>query len=578
MAQFCICKAIANLPVNLLTSDIVNAGVEEGDLGLLDCLPMEYMTTDNIRRIILKNKNSWQSFSLSRFPMEKRSQDVCDIAVDKAIDNLPDVPPAKRNTGMLMKLMSQLKGHLNYLSLIPPACWTREAVYKGIRNLSSSNSSYNYGRHKRYSYSSSEYETKEALAKIQILLSCVPKSVRNKRFYFGLLAEISVEVAVQLIPAKYKQGKYFDLLAVIKPEMVPAAKYTRALFLAVLSPESSHTIHSFSRNGDIYKKLMELMDDTVADTILVKSPDYLFELPEKYQTAPRLLAALDKVGDISCIYHFTESIPENLLTKAVCKKLVEKTTSYPKFPGKIWDEAFVNFCLKHTTGYHWFNQIPHKFQTQEMVIAAIGYSSSNVAYANPQLITEEIACKLNQEANVNDYNEKYREYIPKAYFDNFETLTGLPKEFMGGECSFFSFRENKSNYTYCTLEHVCLAFYKVGSYNGYTRLIMTQGTPMSVRPETVFDKPIGTYHKTWLEKMVADYGKSFMKPTVGKDLKKYQTNGYYSVKYLETIAGAKVYANLFLDYPVEYITEINGELYIENTREAIVKVLSTAQS
>ena len=66
MTNFSICTAIANLPVSLLTSEIIKAGVEEGNIRLLDCLPVEFMTMENIQRILQKSGDGWSSFSLSR--------------------------------------------------------------------------------------------------------------------------------------------------------------------------------------------------------------------------------------------------------------------------------------------------------------------------------------------------------------------------------------------------------------------------------------------------------------------------------------------------------------------------------
>ena len=76
MTNFSICTAIANLPVSLLTSEIIKAGVEEGNIRLLDCLPVEFMTMENIQRILQKSGDGWSSFSLSRLPVDKRSQEA----------------------------------------------------------------------------------------------------------------------------------------------------------------------------------------------------------------------------------------------------------------------------------------------------------------------------------------------------------------------------------------------------------------------------------------------------------------------------------------------------------------------
>ena len=97
---------------------------------------------------------------------------------------------------------------------------------------------------------------------------------------------------------------------------------------------------------------------------------------------------------------------------------------------------------------------------------------------------------------------------------------------------------------------------------------------MAIRPEVVFDKAIGTFHKTWLEKMVADYDRGFTKPVVESGLKKLQTNGYYNVKLLETTpSGIKIFRNLFLDYTVSYIAEKDGIVSERSTKESLMKLL-----
>lgn len=573
---YSICTAIANLPTHLLTTAIVNAGVNEGSIELLDHLPKEYLTTDNIQKIIQKSENSWRGFSLKRLPLDKRSQEVCDVAVEKDMDNLPDVPYSMRNTRMLMELMGNLTKQLHYLTLIPPACWNAKAVYKGMRNLCTSSSSYNYGHRSRYSsYGNREYEKKNAMEKVQVLMSYVPKSVKSRKFYLGLLDEISVEIAVALIPACHKQGKYFELLAKHQPDLVPVEKYTHEMFMSTIGPDTQKNIYDISRKNGLLEKLISVLDDALVDTIIAKAPGYFLTLPKEFQTTSRLIKVLDVHDKISNLYSFVRDIDASLLTIAVCKKFICKKIYLPTFPTEIWNDTFVKHCLKHDETYAWFEQMPQQYQTQEIVSAAITYSLSNAEYALPQYITYEVACKLNMEANTDDYHKKDREYVPAQYYKDFEAMTGLPKEFMGGECTFQSFRENKKSYTYCQLGINCIGIYQKGNYsNTYSCLILTRRTPMAIHPVVVFDKAIGTFHKTWLEKMVADYDRSFTKPAIESGLKKFQTNGYYSVKLLETTTGGiKIFRNLFLGYTVSYIAEKDGIVSVRSTKESLMKLL-----
>lgn len=579
MAHERIYEAIANLPAALLTTDIVEAGVEEGNIKLLDYLPLEFMTSDNIQRILQKNNDSWSSFNLSRFPEEKRTPDVCNIAVKKSIDNLPEVPYKFRSKAMLMELMGVLKKHLHYLPLMPPGCWDKEAVYKGMKSLSSSDNYYSsYGRTRsRYnSYNSKEYENKAAMEKIQVLLTYVPRTIKNNEFYLGLLSHLSVDMAVKLIPDRYKQGKYYELLAKLRPGLVPASKYTYEMFVSVLGPDNDMNIHSIPEENGLYAKMLSVMDDTLADIIITKTPQYFTELPKSFQTTSRFLKVLDNYKEVNNTYGFAEKLDKSLLTKEVCRKYVQVTRNYPEFPREIWNDAFVKYCMENDKTYGWFKQMPRHLQTQQIVSTAMDLSLFNIEYAEPKFITYENACKLNQQANADHYMERFRKYIPEIYYENFEIMTGLQREFMGGERSFFNIKDIRSSYTYCALGQGFVGFYAGGQYKGaVTYLVVTRRTPMSMKPQTVFNRAVGTYHKTWLEKMVADYDRLFVKPSITKELKKFQDCGYYEVKYQDTVDGIKIYANFFMDEPILYIAETSEGTRQSTSREGLINKLQS---
>ena len=81
-----IYDAINSLPDELITPEIYKAGIKEGNIKLLDLLPEEYLTEDNINAILdsENNKYSWHTFSLSAIPEKARTQKVCEIAVEKS--------------------------------------------------------------------------------------------------------------------------------------------------------------------------------------------------------------------------------------------------------------------------------------------------------------------------------------------------------------------------------------------------------------------------------------------------------------------------------------------------------------
>lgn len=98
---------------------------------------------------------------------------------------------------------------------------------------------------------------------------------------------------------------------------------------------------------------------------------------------------------------------------------------------------------------------------------------------------------------------------------------------------------------------------------------------MSMKPQTVFNRAVGAYHKTWLEKMVADYDHLFVKPSITKELKKFQDCGYYEVKYQDTVDGIKIYTNFFMDEPILYIAETSEGIRQSTSREGLINKLQS---
>lgn len=72
----------------------------------------------------------------------------------------------------------------------------------------------------------------------------------------------------------------------------------------------------------------------------------------------------------------------------------------------------------------------------------------------------------------------------------------------------------------------------------------------------MFESPIGTFHTTWLEKLIADNDASFVKPSVPKELKPYQFNGYYTVEKVGEEDGVAIYANELLEERVFYTAQL----------------------
>lgn len=558
-----ICKAIANLPEGLITPEIATAGIEEGNIELLDHLPHKYLSGAVILGIINKNEKSysWQTFSLSRIPEELRTQEVCDFAVNKDIDNFSHVPANNRTSEMLKKMVSDVDKGIKHLHLFPETLWDTTLAYAGINDAYSCHTqSYHY----RGGYHTSGTND---IKMVQVFLTFVPATIKTRTFYEGLFTgtKLSPEHIDQLTPTKYKRRLYYMQMASRKFSLIPQSQYRYEIFMAAMTENSKTSVNDlFSEH--IKPHLFARLDNTMADHIVTVSAEHFKKLPKEFQTSKRLERAIDSFSSLYG-YNLVDSAYQHLFTESVCRAFIRKDKHYPEFPKQIWTPAFVEYCLQHGPSFHWFEQMPKHLQTPDIVYKALEESSGCLAHARPELISLEQAQKLFRQS------EYTHQYIPEHFYTEFTEHTGLPKDFFGGETGFHSFRESKINYTYCRLGHCYLGFYQYGRYGSPTRLIMTRRTPHSIRPETVFDRTIGTYHSTWLEKLIADYDPCFTKPTIAKGLKEHQINGYYSVEKVENYKAHAIYVNTLLGERISYSVKINSRVkfshQINNLKEEI---------
>lgn len=558
-----ICKAIANLPEELVTPEIATAGIEEGNIELLDHLPHKYLTGEAILSIINKNEKSysWQTFSLSRIPEELRTREVCSFAVNKSINNFPYVPANNRTREMLKKMVSDTGKGIRYLHLFPEALWNTTLTYAGMNNA--------YACHSQsYHYRGGYHNTgKNNIGMVQVFLTFVPETIKTRKFFEGLFAntKLSPEHIALLTPAKYKRRSYYIRMASRGFSLIPQKQYGYDIFMAAMT-ENSRTSVDDLFSEQIKPHLFACLDNAMADRIVTVSAEHFKKLPEEFQTSKRLERAIDSFNS-HYGYNLVDSTYQHLFTESVCQAFIRKDRHYPEFPKQIWTPAFVEYCLQHGPSFHWFEQMPKHLQTPGIVYKALEKNAGYLAHARPELISIEQAQKLFRQS---EYTHKY---IPERFYTDFVEQTGLPKEFFGGETSFHSFRESKINYTYCKLGHCYLGFYQYGHRGSPTCLIMTRRTPHSIRPETVFDRTIGTYHSTWLEKLIADYDSCFAKPAIAKGLKEYQINGYYTVEKVETYKAHAIYVNTLLGERISYSVKINSRVnfshQINNLKEEI---------
>jgi hypothetical protein len=209
--------------------------------------------------------------------------------------------------------------------------------------------------------------------------------------------------------------------------------------------------------------------------------------------------------------------------------------------------------MENAKKYNWFEAMPQELQTQDIVDTVIEQSICDIRHVRPDLISYDMAVKAYLE--MDDWNNHRRlgEYVPKHYLDDFVLETGLPKEFFGGEASYCDVKENHKKFTYFTVGECYIGYYEdKDGRNIYNRLIMTRRSPMTIKPAIVFNRTVGTFHKTWLEKMVSDNDPQFIKPEVQKGLKGQQLNLYTGVKQVDMVSDIKIYAHTFMGETICY--------------------------
>ena len=130
-----IFRALEHLPAHLVTDEIAAAGIEEGDIRILNLLPERYLTMETIEALIAKNEGSWYGFGLEKIPERARTKEVCEFAVAKDVKNFSHAPDKLKSKTMLAELTVNPHNKFGLLSSIPAELWDREMVYKAIRSI-----------------------------------------------------------------------------------------------------------------------------------------------------------------------------------------------------------------------------------------------------------------------------------------------------------------------------------------------------------------------------------------------------------------------------------------------------------
>ncbi|GAB6119598.1 hypothetical protein [Dysgonomonas termitidis] len=565
MSSTDIYEAIKKLPKELVTPEIYRAAINEANIALLNILPKEYMTDDNINLILDNAKGySFDTFSLSSIPEIARTQKVCDMSVGKSLENYFKVPEEKRSVYMLEQIIGSAHKHLHYLPLVPEKNWDAQIALDGVKSIyssGSSSSSYSYGRRGGYSNSSSS-DKKVQMKLIQILLAYVPDVIKDKSFYFSLFnTSMAVEYIAFLTPDKYKKNDYYAEVGKKDILSVPQDKLNYDVLKAALLSGNNRVHDFFDEKKGLRQPLLDVMDDEMADIIVKDSPGRLSDLPQKFWKKSRLILAINSEKDSYKTKYIYDKFDASKFDDEICRAIVLKQNyESPEFAPQIWTQDFINFCMENCKDYYWFRRLPVELQTQEMVNTILGKYISKIQYARQDLVTYDLAVEAYKDVDTWSKKHKLEEYIPARYFQDFTMETGLPKEFFAGKCSYEEVREKHGNYTYCEIGEAYIGFFadKDGRFE-CNRLVMTRRSPMSIKPSIVFSRTVSTFHKTWFEKLIADNDPQFVKPVPAKGLKGKQVNPYLDVRLVDTADGTKIYAHSLMNANVLYTAGDNNE-------------------
>lgn len=560
--------AISYLPVELITKEIAQAAIEEGHVSVLQNLPAKYLITEDIIKVI-ENSSSGM-FDLSTISPEALTEKVCEVGVKRSAENIKYVPENKINIHMLNQLLILTYKNIELLSFIPTNVWNTFSAYKGLFSIFGTTTSTSYGRSNK-SYSSPLADHKKYELARQ-LLALVPQEIKTKDFYFGLfyVERLSAKDVTLLVPDELKDYDYWKLLAKYGFDLIPEDKYSYEIFLIAMSKEARGNNKLF--NEENLEKLYSCIDDRMASAIVEKYPYYFKKLPMAYRTVPRLLETIESIENKSRYDYIVDDKDVHLLTDKVCRAFVKKGLDLPKIPASVWNSDFAGFCMQNDSSFKWFKQIPKELQTKEIIEKAIEYSDFNIEIARPELISPETSQRVFRYSL--NHNDDLQKYIPQAYIDDFINLTGLPVNFFGGEVSLSHLKTHKGNYTYCRLGLCYLGFYKrYNTSNSPAYLIMSRRNPHSIRPQIVFDKEIGTYHNTWLEKMIAENDSLYSKSNVNKQLKELLINSYYGLEYIGFYKGFKLYSNTLYQERINYVAKIKHAVFQSDTKEELQKTI-----
>jgi hypothetical protein len=523
--------ALEYLPEEFVTQEMVNEAVKCKDVEVLSYIPQRFLNTQLIEQVIANCDNCWHSFKLKHIPEECRTETVCAYAVKKSWRNIYAVPTHIMTREMALKVVQNCAGDLDILSAIPAHIWDNELAIEAMVSLIGN-------VHRIGDYTN-------AIMRVEIVLGYLPASLKTQELFTAMLQREALDVLCvdRATPTKFKNKLYYQYLAKRDLSMVPHKYISYEVLYAAVFSEHNNKVH----NEYVLGHYLHLLDDRLADQ-LVRRHAYVFKtLPDKFRTAKRLVLALDSSSrDSYTLINTEDSKDSRLLTVEVCKAFVRRGGSCPTFPQKVWTRKFVEYCEENCKSYQWFEQMPTEFQTPKNTQAAFDYNSYNIRYFLKRFITPAMAKSV--------YRENYYNcWVPKHFISEFVKQTGLSEKFYGGERSLLTLKNNHEDYTYCKIGNTYIGFYYMDKYNPNTaRLIITRAESRYCKPSRVFECSVSTFHRTWLEKIVAENDPLFEKPKVDKSLRAVQALGYYGVEKIKDIKRTEIFRNTFLGETIGY--------------------------
>lgn len=523
--------ALEYLPEEFVTQEMVNEAAKCKDVEVLSYIPQRFLNTELIEQVIANCDNCWHSFKLKHIPEECRTESVCAYAVKKSWRNIYAVPTHIMTREMALKVVQNCAGDLDILSAIPAHIWDKELAIEAMVSLIGN-------VHRIGDYTN-------AIMRVEIVLGYLPASLKTQELFTAMLQREALDVLCvdRATPTKFKNKLYYQYLAKRDLSMVPHKYISYEVLYAAVFSEHNNKVH----NEYVLGHYLHLLDDRLADQ-LVRRYAYVFKtLPDKFRTAKRLVLALDSSSrDSYTLINTEDSKDIRLLTVEVCKAFVRRGGSCPTFPLKVWTRKFVEYCEENCKSYQWFEQMPTEFQTPKNTQAAFDYNSYNIRYFLKRFITPAMAKSV--------YRENYYNcWVPKHFISEFVKQTGLSEKFYGGERPLLTLKNNHEDYTYCKIGNTYIGFYYTDKYNPNTaRLIMTRAESRYCKPSRVFECGVSTFHRTWLEKIVAENDPLFEKPKVDKSLRAVQALGYYGVEKIKDIKRTEIFRNTFLGETIGY--------------------------